>query len=285
MATRGTWKLRPRDDSATQNVSNTNVKKPTASKSIGTSLTKLIKSPFKKSRSFSKSSEKEQTTEAMNLEGKQATNHDIEGERDEVPPPPSLPPPLPPLVLSLQTQDKNSLLIVDAINSLQTTMIESHMSLERKLDSRLSSVEDQLQMLNVKFCDQDKAIRDLRSDMVDTNSLKQVEDSLCKVASQADQKFADLDQEIGAMRIELNAYRTENMRLSHRVFEAEEKLSLSAIRSKRFNFTLEGLPEAEDQNENTLTTLTDKINEGNKTKLTKDDFSTTYIEWASLTRK
>lgn len=72
-------------------------------------------------------------------------------------------------------------------------MIESHTSLEHKLDTRLSSVEDQLQMLNGRFREQDKAIRDLRSDMVDANSLKQVEDSLCKVASQADQKFIDHD--------------------------------------------------------------------------------------------
>lgn len=98
---------------------------------------------------------------------------------------------------------------------------------------------------------------------------------MSQVASHADQKFADLDREIDAMRIELNAYRLENMRLSHRTFEAEEKLSLQAIRNKKFNFMLEGLPEAQnqDQDEDILTTVTDKINEGSKVKLSKDDFS------------
>lgn len=66
------------------------------------------------------------------------------------------------------------------------------------------------------------------------------------------------------------------MRLSHRIFEVEEKASLSAIRSRKYNFTLEGLPEAENQKENILTTITDKINEGNKTKISADDFSSAH---------
>lgn len=243
MATHGSWKLRPRDDNTLLSVSNANAKKQAASKSIGTSLTKLIKSPFKKQKSLTESFGKEQVIDLVNLDGN-------EKEPIETPALAPLPP-----VLTLQTQAKNSLLIVDAINSLQAIMIDSHTKFERKLDTRLSSVEDQLQMLNTRFGDQDKVIRDLRREMVDVNSLKQVEDSLCKVASQADKKFIDLDHEITALLLELHAYHTENMRLSHRVFETEEKLSLSAIQSKKFNFTLEGLPEAEDQNENILTFL------------------------------
>lgn len=97
--------------------------------------------------------------------------------------------------------------------------------------------------------------------MIDVGSLKQVEESLCQVASQADEKFMDLDQEVKALHVELNAYRTENISLSHRVFEVEEKLSLYSIPSKKFNFTLEGVPEADNQKEDILSVLTDKINE------------------------
>lgn len=188
MATRGAWKLRSRDDNATHNVSQNNAKKSAGSKSIGTStkliigtLTKLIKSPFKKQKP--QMSDKESYAESEDSEKNHVTGKNNESGQNELPPP--LPPPP---VLTLQTQDKNFLLIVDAINSLQVTMIDSHSSLERKLDTRLSSVEDQLHMLDEKFRDQDRAISDLRTNMVDTNSLKQVEDSLCKVASQADQK-------------------------------------------------------------------------------------------------
>lgn len=109
--------------------------------------------------------------------------------------------------------------------------------------------------------------------MIDVGSLKQVEESLCQVASQADEKFMDLDQEVKALHVELNAYRTENISLSHRVFEVEEKLSLYSIPSKKFNFTLEGVPEADNQKEDILSVLTDKINEWAKTKISMEDFS------------
>lgn len=49
----------------------------------------------------------------------------------------------PPPVLTMQTQDKNFFWLLTL----------SHSSLERKLDTWLASVEDQLQMLNTKFCE------------------------------------------------------------------------------------------------------------------------------------
>lgn len=245
----------------------------TSPKSIGVTLTNLIKSPFKKKPQTL--NVKEPSPSFENLDSKHA---DDESGELSPPPPPCLPPP----ILAIETQDKNSQAIVEAINSLQITMIETHLSLERKMDLKLSSVEDQLQMLNHKLRDQDKAISDLRSNMVDTSSLKQIEESLTSVAAQADQKFVDIEQEFVSLRTELNAYHTENMRLNHRIFEAEEKLSLQAIRSKKYNFTLEGVPEAQDQNqgEDLKSTLVEKINEGSKAQISKDDFTSAYRQGA-----
>lgn len=148
MAARGPWKLRPRNDGASEsNVS----KLPT--KSIGTSLTKLIKSPFKRPKPVMETFEADPGMGSDDLKKGKVTGV------NKVPDPnaPSLPPPP---VFTLQTQDKNSLMIIDAINTLQATLVESHLNLERKLDNRLCSVEDQLQSLNTKFQDQDRAIRD-----------------------------------------------------------------------------------------------------------------------------
>lgn len=188
--------------------------------------------------------------------------------------------PLPPPILTIQTDDKNSSAIIEAINLLQATMVQSHLNLERKMDTKLTSVEGQLKLLNNKLRDQDKVILDLRRNMADVNSLKQIEESLTNVASQADQKFVEIDRDLVAMRTELDAYRLENLRLGHRMFEAEEKLSLQAIRSKKLNFTLEGLPQKGKSKWTIKTTLIGIINEGQKTKLTEDDYAQAYRQGA-----
>lgn len=59
-----------------------------------------------------------------------------------------------------------------------------------------------------------------------------------------------------------------------------KKLSLQAIHSKKFNFTLDGVPESQDPNVSLKTTLIDIVNEGQKTKLVDDDLGQVYRQGA-----
>lgn len=217
-ATRRSSKQRP---PATNSGSNFRSNR-TSPRSIGTSLANQIKSPFRKQ----KSQVEDFDSQTLSSPIKSENIENIVGSEDvrELETLGTAPhPPCPPPILTIQTEDRNSLAIIEAINSLQATMVEFHLNLERKMDSKLTSVEGQLRLLNSKLRNQDKAISDLRRNMVDTNSLKQTKESLSNVASQADQKFVDIDRELIAFRIKLNAHHIKNLRLNHRVFETEEK--------------------------------------------------------------
>lgn len=234
-------------------------------------LSKLIRSPFKRSKSLGDEESKANDPKSADLSPKQTKQ--TSGSGGEIPDQETLSS-VPPPILTLTAENREYHSMIEAINSLQATMVESHLNLERKIDTRLTSLEGHLQKLNDKIVNQDKAISDLRGRMVDKNNFQAVEESLRDIASQADEKFQEIDHELTVLRRDTNAYYTENLRLKYRLAQVEEKISLQTIRAKKYVFLVEGIPESKD--ENLRTVLTDKINPQGKDGFTQDDIVTVY---------
>lgn len=112
--------------------------------------------------------------------------------------------------------------IAKAITSLQEMMVHNHLRLERKLDSSLNQIDEKMANLNAKLESQDEAFFRLRENMVDKSKFHGLEDTLADVASQADEKFIDIDTDLSDLRSAITHLRTENLRLNHRLSQVEE---------------------------------------------------------------
>lgn len=91
-------------------------------------------------------------------------------------------------------------MVLKAINSLQNVMVDNHNRLEQKLDSKLSHIDNQMSNLNLKLQWQDETLTKLGENMVDKTRFHSLENTLSRVANQADQQFADIRTDITAMK-------------------------------------------------------------------------------------
>lgn len=165
--------------------------------------------------------------------------------------------------------------IARAINSLQDTMTENHLRLERKLDSRLTQIDEQITGINNKLERQDQAFSRLSEAKVDKSKFHGLESTLSDVAYQADEKFADIDTELSDLRLAVSHLKTENLRLSHRLTQAEEYSNVQYIRSKKLNLTIDGLKES-DKKENLKSIIAEKVNAEAKSKISQADILSAY---------
>lgn len=155
--------------------------------------------------------------------------------------------------------------------------MDNHLRLERKLDSRLTQIDEKITNLNIKLERQDEAFFRLRENMVDKSKFHKLQDTLADVAGQADEKFIDIDSNFVEVRSALSYLKMENTRLNHRLLQVEELTSAQTIRAKKLNLTIEGLKEG-GKKENLKTLVIDKVNAEAKpkTKLTKADILSAY---------
>lgn len=193
----------------------------------------------------------------------------VEGHFPKLPIPP--PPPLDPIDVKGDIS-----MVVKAINSLQTTMIENHNRLELKLDTKLSHIDDQMSNLNTRLQRQEEAFSRLSDSMVDKTRFHGLENASSNVACQADKQFADIRNDVSEMRSAMMHLKTENTRLNHRLIPAEEQISVFGIRAKKLNFSVDGLAESDKKNENLKSVLVEKVNTQAKVKISQSDITTAY---------
>lgn len=166
--------------------------------------------------------------------------NDVSGTPGSVNLPPS---PIAPL---LPPGNLNTSVLADAINKMHATMITNQTLLAEKMEGRFSSLEIQLSNLHEKYEKQEASFRSLTQGMAKQSDLERLEGSITNMASQADEKFFSIDQELESLRTLVTGLQTENMRLSHRLHFIEEKQSFNDIKAKQHLLTIEGLIDDKD---------------------------------------
>lgn len=174
------------------------------------------------------------------------------------PPPPILPP---------GEHDVN--ILVDAINKMHATMVMNQIQLADKMENRFTSLETQISTLHDRYEKQEASFRSLTRDMAKQVDLDRVEGTLNNVASQADEKFFSIDQELDSLRSLISGLQTENIRLQRRMHGVEEKQNFSDIKAKRFFLTIEGLADVTDTSPKTQ--IIQKLNAEADAALEDDD--------------
>lgn len=169
----------------------------------------------------------------------------------------SIPPP-PPLELDVNNADSSS--IAKAIYSLQSTMMYNHHIHEHKFALKMTQIYEQMSNLNDKLQRQDEALRGLSANMANRSQLWGLEEALTKVASQADEKFIDINTDITELKMAVSHLRVDNIRLEQRLFQAEEQLSVQDIRAKKLNLTIDGIPETDKKKANLKALIVEKVN-------------------------
>lgn len=129
---------------------------------------------------------------------------------------------------------------------MHATMISNHSDLAEKMENRFTTLETRISTLHEKYEKQENSFHSLSSKMVKQPDLDRVEGIINNIASQADEKFLSVEQELEALRNAVSGLQTENARLQRRIHLVEEKQSLSDIKAKRFYLTIEGLIDDSD---------------------------------------
>lgn len=161
---------------------------------------------------------------------------------------PSSPPPSPPGMqpVFVRPGDANIASLTDAINSMHQMMFSMQSQLTMNIERKLSSLETQVVELHTKIDKQDVTFREMAQGMVSKSDMTRLESTLANVASQADTRFQEMDQELEQLRTIVKNSELERTRLHNRLSLVEEKFSLSEIKNKRYFLTLEGIAEVKD---------------------------------------
>lgn len=113
--------------------------------------------------------------------------------------------------------------LTDAINSIHGMLISFQAQISANMNQKFSSLEDQVLELHDKFAKQDSMFREMTQGMATKSDVSKLESTLASMASQADAKFQDLDQELDQIRAIAQNYKLENLRLHNRLATIEEK--------------------------------------------------------------
>lgn len=159
--------------------------------------------------------------------------------------------------------------LIQAINSMQNTMCDTHMQLATSIELKFDSLKDKLDYLHERFDRQDQSLQTVAARMIDRSELSKIESTLNTVAAQADEKFENIHQDLYEMRSAVEYLRTDNLRLKQRMAMLEEKQNLTEIRDRRFSLTIEGILEVKDKDTKSL--LIDKLNSDAEANLEDGD--------------
>lgn len=189
-----------------------------------------------KMETFSNSQGANTSVSPTDLAQSQSPTHPVDP-NVSLPPPPILPP-----------GERDINVLVDAINKMHGTMVMNQIQLADKIEDRFTSLENKISTLNDSYEKQEASFRSLTRDMVKQADLDRVEGTLNNVASQADEKFSSIEQELDSLRNMITGLQTENLRLQRRMHHTEEKQNFNDIRAKRHSLTIEGLADLTDTN-------------------------------------
>lgn len=159
--------------------------------------------------------------------------------------------------------------LVQAINTMQNTIRDSHVQLSTTIETKFDSLKEKIDYLHDRFDRQDQSLQTMAAGMIDRSELLKIESTINTVAAQADQNFEDIHRDLFEMRSAVEFLRTDNLRLKQKVAALDEKQNLAEIKDRRFSLTIEGILEVKDKDTKTL--LIDKLNNEAEADLTTEE--------------